>query len=495
MAESVGNNKSPNLSEKGQPGIASISKFIDDLRRTELKMPQRLCTFDQMCEDAAVANSLDIRQFLCAMGLSEGWFKSTGTEKSDLAAQFLNYNIHNMKSGSWLQAMRDACTDIKYGFSILNIVLEYRQVGKYKGSYVLKKLSPRSAKSVYAWVFDDNFRELKGFVQKPMLTKNRTTNGDYVGNIPYSVLANNSYKSSDYPYFRKNEFMIFSYNSTSNNPQGNPPLASCFNAYLEKKVTEQYELAGLSKDLGGVFVARSPSELFEKANDPSNYPEAARAKAEFEDDLGKLHKSETTFVHLQSDTDERGNYLYDFQIKGVEGGGKQYSSTDIIREKTKAIYNVFGTMSLLLGQDSVGSNALSKDQNTTFRYYVEKDMAEKADAINKQLAVPLLAANGIELEFDDMPVFTPLNPFKLSADEAGKFVQRVASVNKLTPQLYASILDDLGYDYGGFEVLEELDYSDKGQSRSGDGMGTPFEGTRKTAGDGDDNAMNMDNAS
>ena len=79
-----------------------------------------------------------------------------------------------MKSGSWLQAMRDACTDIKYGFSFLNIVLEYRQVGKYKGSYVLKKLSPRSAKCVYAWVFDDNFRELKGFVQKPMLTKNRT---------------------------------------------------------------------------------------------------------------------------------------------------------------------------------------------------------------------------------------------------------------------------------------------------------------------------------
>ena len=50
---SVGNNKSPNLSEKGQPGIASISKFIDDLRRSELKMPQRLCTFDQMCEDAS----------------------------------------------------------------------------------------------------------------------------------------------------------------------------------------------------------------------------------------------------------------------------------------------------------------------------------------------------------------------------------------------------------------------------------------------------------
>ena len=126
---------------------------------------------------------------------------------------------------------------------------------------------------------------------------------------------------------------------------------------------------------------------------------------------------------------------------------------------------------------------------------MKKIWRKKADAINKQLAVPLLAANGIELEFEDMPVFTPLNPFKLSADEAGKFVQRVASVNKLTPQLYASILDDLGYDYGGFEVIEELDYSDKGQSRAGNALGSPFEGTRTSAGNGDDNAMNMDNAS
>ena len=172
--------------------------------------------------------------------------------------------------------------------------------------------------------------------------------------------------------------MLFSYNATDNNPQGNPPLAACFESFIEKKIIEQLELAGASKDMGGIAVARSPSELFEQANDPDNYPEAAREKIAFEQDLADLHTSRTSFIHLQSDRDERGNYLYDFELKGITGsGGKQYNTSDIIREKMKAIYNCFGTQALLLGQDGVGSNALSKDQSTIFRYYVERDMAEK----------------------------------------------------------------------------------------------------------------------
>lgn len=489
-AESVGGVKTPSTSEKGQVGIAGISKFIDDLRRSELKMEKRLCTFDQMCEDAAIANSIDIRTFLSTIGLAEGKFKSTGTPASDIAAKFLNYNIHNMSYGSWLQAMRDANTDIKYGFSILNIVLEKRKSGKYKGEYVLKKLAPRSQKSVYAWVFDDNLRDLQGFVQKPMLVKNQTLT-TINGNLQLSDIIGNAYKSSQYPYFKINEFLLFSYNSTLNNPQGNPILASCFNSYLEKKVIEQYELTGVAKHLGGVFVGRSPSDLFEKANDVENYPEAYLAKKEFEDDLGKLHSSDSTFIHLQSDTDDRGNYLYDFQIKGIEGSTGNYKTSDIIKEKTKAIYNCFGTQALLLGQGDGGSNALSKEQNTTFRYYVERDMAEKADVITKQLAVRLLAANNIELDYEDMPVFVPLNPFKLSLEEASKFIHRIGSIMKLTPILYKSILDDLGYDYGGDEALLALDYNDKGNSRAGESNGTSGTGDTQSATGGDNNMENV----
>ncbi len=492
-AASTSNTPVPNTSEKGQVGIAGLGNFIQDLKKTELQMGKRLCTFDQMCEDAAVANSIDIRSFLATVGLSEGKVQSTGTPASDIAANFLNHCIRNMEYGTWLEAMRNANTDIKYGFSLLNIVMKKATEGKYKGSMVLKKLAPRDQKTVYGWVWDDNFREVQGFVQKPNLKKDRATQaiGLFNAAIP-ATNVNNGYLSgyNSYPYFRNKEFLIFSYNSTNNNPQGNPALASVFTSYIEKKIVEQYELTGVSKDLGGIVVARSPSELFEKAGDTDDpdYSNALAAKTEFERDLGDLHNSKTSFLHLQSDRDTSGNYLYDFELKGVSGGGKQYQTSEIIREKTKAIYNAFGTQAILIGQDGTGSNALSKDQNTTFKYYVERDMTEKADVINHQLLPRILAANGIYLDYEDMPTFTPLNPFKLSHDEAGKFGQRMKSVGLMTPAIMKWVAEDLG---APIEGIEDLDYTDKGDSRSGESNGTS--GTGDTQSGGSASESNMEN--
>ena len=452
-------------------------------------MPQRLYTVDQMCQDAAVFNSVNYRSILAVQGLNEGNIVSSGSGVSDIAADFIRNNIRGMAEGSWLQAMRDAMTYIKYGFALQNIVMERRTYGKYKGSLVLKKLAPRSQKSLYGWVWDSKYRELKGFVQKPMLLKMRESSlGKYRQNISLAEVSSGYYKQSEYPYFSKEEFLIYSYNATNNNPQGDLPAAGCFEAYVEKKVIEQYELSGVAKDLGGIIVARSPSDLFEKAEDPDNFPEAAVAKAEYESDIANMHNSDTTFVHLQSDRDDRGHYLYDFELKGVTGSGKSYSTTDIIKEKTKAIYNCFGTQSVLTGQDGVGSNALSKDQVTSFQYYVSRDMAEIADVINTQLLPRILAANDIYLDVEDMPKFVPLNPFKLSHDEAGKFVQRVKSVNALTEEVLRAIYDDLGVPTEG---IDKIDYTDKGTSRSGESKGSS--GTGDTQAGGSASESNMEN--
>lgn len=489
-AESVGDLNTPNLAEKGHTGINSLNHFIDDLRKKELKIPARFCTFDQMMEDESVSTSVNARSYLTTLGLQLGKFKSKGSKASDDAADRLNYNIRNMTYGSWFQAMKDANTDLKYGFSILNVVFERRKYGKYKDSICIKKLAPRSPKSLHSWVWDENFRELKGFVQKPMLKASRNAGwNEYAGNVPVSVLS--AYREHNYPFISINEVLLFSYNSTMNNPQGNPPLADCFGAYVEKKICEQLELSGLNKDLAGMYLVSLPSEVFQAANDPTHpkHADAARAVKEYADDVNKMQRSESNTIFTQSDRDANGHKLYDIEILNVKAGSTNYTTTEVIREKKKAIYNVFGTQALLLGQDSVGSNALSKDQNTTFRYYVERDMEEKVDIINTQLATKLLKANGIELDYDDMPEFVPLNPFKLSADEAGKLAQRLQSVNLMEPVLYKSILDDLGYAYDA-KAVDDIDYSSKGTSRAGESKGTSGTGDTQMVVGGDNNLEN-----
>ncbi len=470
-AESHSGLSVPLRTERGQPNVITGSHFVQDARKRQLQMPQRLCTFDCMTDDDAVFNSIDITNAMVSMALNRGQFKSSGSAKSEVAAKFLNYCIRNMTHGTWLGAVKNANTNLKYGFALLNMVTEVRTYGPYSGNRVLKALSPRDQKSVQGWVWDADNRYLKGFVQKPMLKSNRNSAfASYDNGL--TLLQVGKYREAKYPYIKIEQLLHFTYNATNNNPQGDSPLVHCFDAWMEKKLIEQYELAGVAKDMGGVVVARSPSDLFERANDPEVYPTAAREKAALEKDLADLHQGKSSFIHLQSDTDERGNFLYDFELKGIDGGGKQYTTSEIITEKKKAIYNVFGTQSLLLGQSGEGSNALSKDQTTTFGYYVNNNLMEKEDVINNQLATRLLAVNNIYLDFDDMPTFESWNPYKLSHDEAGKFIQRVASVNKLTPEILKFLMEDLGAPLDGIDELNFEEPVDTGAGKSKGSSGT-----------------------
>ncbi len=249
------------------------------------------------------------------------------------------------------------------------------------------------------------------------------------------------------------------------------------------------ETVGVSKDLGGALILRIPSELIQRANDPVNYPNEAAEYAQIQKDAGALHAGETSYIVLTSDVDPATKTPdYDLQFKGVEGQGTQYNTSDIIDQKRKSIYNVFGAGFLLLGQNGSGSYALSSSQTTTHGFYVQRNIAWKTDVINTQLVPTLLAANNIQLDWKDVPVFVPKDPDELSLDELGKAIQRMKSVQGLTP----SALEDLYLKAGlPTEGIEDLDFSDKGASRSGESQGSS--GTGNTQNEGAASAVNSEN--
>lgn len=146
----------PTQTERGQPqpGTGTLT-YIQDLKREDLKMPKRICTYDEMCQTASVAQALEVTQILSLLATANGKYVGVkGSQESQEAADFLNYCIHNMKHGTWLQFCTDMVDYLKYGFSLFNIVLEKRNYGEYKGSIVLDKLSPRSQQSLHGWMFN-----------------------------------------------------------------------------------------------------------------------------------------------------------------------------------------------------------------------------------------------------------------------------------------------------------------------------------------------------
>lgn len=490
-AETVGHKKYPIRREQGQPAIVSSSQLIQDSARTELRPENRFTTFNTMCTDAAVYTSIDYTNLLVSIALGKGKFvPKKNNKKSEIVSEFLNYTIRNMKHGTWLDFVDNMCTDLKYGFSLTNLVLEKKTAGQYKNSYCIKSLSPRSQGSVHGWYWDSNLRYLEGVVFKPMLKKDRIKDfGGFNGQILSTSLT--QFSGGKYVPVPIENLIHTTHNGTLNNPQGQSPLIACYNDWFEKKLVETLEISGATKDLAGILILRVHESLLEKAADPETYPDAAKELAAMQDDANNLHQGKSSFLLLSSESDEvTKKYHYDVTLQGVDGGGKQYNTKDIINQKRVAIYNTFGCGHLLLGQDAVGSNSLAESQTSSHNYHITRSINSKVDVINNSLVTKLLAANSLEIDWKDMPEFVAAPYIPNNVDEFGKLLQRVKSVNGLTKEALTHLYELAGWPLEG---LDELDMLDKGASRSGDGMTSAADGTAKEVSGGDSSAANVEN--
>lgn len=422
--------------EVGQPYIVNGYSLIQTEKKKDLQYPRAFCTIQEMLRDADVANAADSVVVKALLSLEKGVIKSKSkNKKAQDAVNFLNYTIRNMAQGSWLEAMYNACTCLHYGFSLINPVLEVRKYGKHKGKVVLKKLSPRSQSSVYGWAWDKEGRDLKGVIQKPMKkAKREPTVGDYTSSkVMYSSVSNGYYKDPKYTFISSKKLLHFRFNPSDNNPQGTSPLFLCYDSWAEKHLVEQYEIIGTSKDLGGVAVLGVPLDLMQKASEPDIYPEDYANYMQIIDNAAAVQQGKNQVMVVATDVDSQNkNKLYDFKLQGIEGSGKQYKTSEIIEQKRKSIYNVFGASFMITGQSGHGSNALSSNQMSTHDYYVQRLIMWITDVINTQLLPMLLGANSIELDWEEMPYFEPEDPTKPDLDSISKAIQRLASGGVIT---------------------------------------------------------------
>jgi len=495
-------NKLSGATEVGQPGIITSNNFIQDSRRTELTPERRLYTFDIMCQDDAVSNSIEFTNMLVVNALHTGQFVPGNSKsgKSKIAADFLNHCIRSMSYGTWLDFCINAATDLKYGYSMLNLVTEVAKSGPYRGNRVIKKLAPRDQKSVYGWVWDKEMREFQGFIQKRNLVQKTPTSSKskYMGNL--NLLSAAKYYDMGYPFIKKDQLLHFTYNSTNNNPQGDSPLMHCYNAWCEKKLIEKYEIIGTTKGLGGLLLLRIPGELIEKANDPEGrYPEATLEYMALQRDASDLHSAKNSFMVMTSDVDEvTKTPLYDIKFLGVEGNQAQsFSTSEIVDRRNKSIYNTFLTSAILLGQGETGSYALSTSITSMHGLAVENNLLQKCNVINYQLGKRMLEINGADqtLNWDDYPVFEPRDPSELDLNSASSAIQRIKSVSAMTPESLKWFYNKLGIDTEG---IDKLDFSGESTSRAGDGMVSAGEGTSTSVGDkngGDASISNTANKS
>jgi hypothetical protein len=319
--------------------------------------------------------------------------------------------------------------------------------------------------------------------------KREPTIGDYTSSkIMYSSVSNGYYKDPKYTFIPRNRLLHFRFNPTNNNPQGNTPLFLCYDAWAEKHLIEQYEIIGVSKDLGGIAVVSVPLDLMEKASDPDNFPEDYASYQALVDNAAAAQQGKNQVIVVASDVhDNNKNKLYDFKLAGVEGSAKQYKTSEIIEQKRKSIYNVFGASFMITGQDGHGSNALSSNQMSTHDYYVQRLIMWVTDVINTQLVPMILAANDMQLDWEDTPYFEADDPTKDNADSIGKLINRLGQAGALT-----NLALERGYELLELPTEGVLDLDLTGDKSGGDFEGS---GNGTTQAGGASSDTNSENAS
>lgn len=455
------------LGPVGYNSLKTVSGYIYEEANRDLRWPQAGKTFTRMAYDSTIASVLQVIALLISNGDWHIEAPEEGSEESKTAAEFLTWCMNNMEDMSWNEFIWEVISYLQFGFHISEKVYTQVKTGKWAGKYKWKSLPTRSQESISKWIFNDDESSLVAVEQNITYIGKSATKG--IVKIP------------------RNKFMHFRYNGRRGNPEGNSPLKGCYSAWKYKTLIEEYEAVGVAKDLGGIPVLGVDVDYLSKASsDPTSVE--AQVIQRMQQDAANLHAGEQSYVMVPLAYDDKGKELFKFDLKGVDGGGKQYNTDDIIKRKQNEMLTVFLADVLKLGQDGVGSYALSDSKNNLLTLAINSHLRMIADVINKDLIPQTLALNGILLEEEDMPKIKCGDLEDRDLDILSKFIQRCVSAGAISVD---KNLDDSLREYAS---LPKAAYDQplpataiaQGSSRSGDGMKTAGEGTSNSVSDDPD---------
>lgn len=479
----------------GTAGIAFYQQIIDKIQPFELRWPQSMHTFDAMKNDDAISSVLNLNYVLIENAFSRYKIKfNKSSKKSEEAAKFLDWCFNNMDGQSFLQSIRNSETFKEKGFSIIEKVYKKVKEGEFEGLWKISQLANRPQASLdqsTPFEISDGGRKIKAARQNTQYFQNLFNNNLFVNP--------NDMTGRGYKIIPRKKFILFGDNATDSTPFGQPLFRACYKLWKEKVLLEDLEVNGATKDLAGIIELAIPGDILDKAAADPTSPEGVMV-----DDLlttaANVHAGEQPYFIRPSDLQDGSNSVSDYGIKllGLEGSGRQFTPGDMIQQRRKAIFDIWGAGHTITGEGSVSYNS-AEVQNGIHLHYIKRDIQVIEEGYNNDLIPQLLnQMNGMDLSFEDMPKLIAGEIDKISLDEASKMIQRLFGSGGFVPTkdniLYSH--EVLGFDTDEMEtmsldeLLKSMDSMPKGSSRTGQSNGSGGNGDSQSGLGGDNNVEN-----
>lgn len=327
------------------------------------------------------------------------------TEKDKEAAEFVEQCMNDMQR-SWADTLSEIVSFLTFGWSYHEIVYK-RRMGKTKdpktsskyddGLIGWRKLPLRSQDTLWEWVYEENSDDLLGMTQAPP---------------PY-------YEHFTIPLEKALHFRT---KSRKDNPEGRSILRSAYRSWYFKKRIQEIEGIGMERDLAGFPVLTGPEgmDLWD---------------AEDQDMANSLAAAQNIVTSIRRDAKE-GLVLPDgWKLELLSAGNRrQFDTNQIIERYDKRIATTVIADFILLGQDAVGSFALSSDKTRLFALAIGTYLDEICEVFNKQGIPRLIDINGDHFKgITEYPKMVHGDIEDANLDALGAFISQMVTSGVLIP--------------------------------------------------------------
>lgn len=393
------------MTEIGRVGQFRYDGIIMEEYLRELQGQKGVEVYKEMSDnDEMIGAILFVVEMLmrqCTFNVEPGGDKAIDKE----AAEFVEQCMNDMQS-SWSDFMSECVSFLTYGWSYHEIVYKRRMgrtsdprtSSKYDDGLIgWRKLPLRSQDSLWEWVYDDNSDDLIGMTQAPPPTYEHFT-------IPLE------------------KALHFRTKSRKDNPEGRSILRSAYRSWYFKKRIQEIEGIGMERDLAGFPVLSGPEELdLWDAEDP--------------DMVATLMAAQNIVTNIRRDSKEGLVLPFGWKLELLSAGNRrQFDTNQIIERYDKRIATTVIADFLMLGQQTVGSYALSSDKTRLFAMAIGTYLDVICEVFNTQGIPRLIDINGDKFKgITEYPKMVHGDIEDANLESLGTYIQLMVGAGVLVP--------------------------------------------------------------
>lgn len=365
----------------GVPGTSVINGFIETQEKNvKLIGARKYQTYSDLIANVTIV-SAGTRYFLNLVAKAKWKVVPADDSAEALAlAEKVKAQMNSMEI-SWARIIRRAAMYRFYGFSIQEWVAE-----NMDGEVRMRAVLPRPQSTIDRWDRDEN--------------------GSILGVVQLTPLE------GEEKYLPRHKIIYIVDDALNDSPEGLGLYRHIISAADRLQRYEQLEGYGFESDLRGIPVGRAPFAALQEAVGNNLITEADKAHIEQplisfirghikNPELGLLLDSIT---YQSQGEDGKPSNVPQWDIDLLKGSSTSLSDMAIAIERVnRDIARILGVEGLLLGEQTTGSHALSKDKSQNFALIVDSTLSELAEVMQSDFLVPLWELNGWPI--DKIPTF------------------------------------------------------------------------------------------